>query len=216
MFVREGAVIPMKTMASVARSSPDPLVWGVYVVAPISGGQGVDQGGDDAVDSSRRTWFASTSSVVYEDDGESLEYLGSAGAQINCTVQWAASAEGGEPHAQPEAGQGGNLTATISPVTGGYPGMHTERSHVLQFRALTARPKIQMVRCGSPGGQSKQCSQVVANSSSSVALAQTDAGSGCSVALLPAPGTLADPAGTLEIRTGVVVATDGVACTLMF
>ena len=176
MFVREGAIIPMKTMESVGAVSPDPLVWAIY-----PGTKSQASIGTTAATASRMP-----TAQLYEDDGESLAYReAGAGARINCSAGW---------QRQPEM----LLSATVSPVSGGYSGMPASRGHVFQFRGLGAAAEPKEVQCGPPGA---------------LVLCKSPA---CSFKVLPAPGTLADPAGSLEIRAGRARASDGIACAIHF
>ena len=75
ILVKAGAVVPLKTMASVAESAPDPLVWAVFV--PDDGEQTI----------------ASGRGAAYEDDGESMAYEHEAGhtLELSYAGDWAAT-----------------------------------------------------------------------------------------------------------------------------
>jgi len=69
LFVRAGALIPTKTMASVAGNFPDPLVWDAWPAGAAGGNY-----------------------TLYEDDGDSDAYQG--GEFVTTAAAWAASADG--------------------------------------------------------------------------------------------------------------------------
>jgi len=68
LFVRGGALLPFKTMASVAGNFPDPLVWVAFPGA------------------------AAGAYALYEDDGDSDAYAGGEFVTTNATVAWDAAA----------------------------------------------------------------------------------------------------------------------------
>jgi len=100
LFVRSGVVIPLQTAASVASNFANPIMWTLFPFANSGNGQ------------------------IYEDDGESLDYINNKGAMTN--VAYTATAN--------------MITVTVSPTTGSFTGMPSSRSHIVQVRGYNNNP----------------------------------------------------------------------------
>jgi hypothetical protein len=142
LLVSAGAVVPLKTMASVSALRPDPLVWAIFV--PSS---------HDVQDTSIASRCSGTVCAgrgeVYEDDGETKQYETSPGEWL--TLEY-----------------NGDWTETvavkISPpstlATGEAMGSRGHRSHVLQLRGLLQHENRRLtavsVRVGDTGKKLEQ------------------------------------------------------------
>ena len=118
VFVKAAAVVPMKTMASVAAAVPDPLVWLLFPAAGAGSGSG----------------------QAYEDDGETVaskadQVAGRADARHSSvtTARWS-----GDCH------EGGVLKLTIDAV-GWHAAMPATRKHALQLRGCRHPPRAAAV-----------------------------------------------------------------------
>ncbi len=131
LFVAADALLPLKTMASVAGNFPDPLIWAVF-----AGGTqkpGAPAGGNY---------------TLYEDDGDSDAYIG--GEFVTTGAAWAWGAGGAK-----------SLTLTVagSSTAGALPdGFPQARAHWLQLRGVYSAV-VQSVTAngasvppGAPGG----------------------------------------------------------------
>ena len=90
MFVRAGAIIPMRTSASLKSTLAfsDPLVWGVWAASTESG-------------------VSSGNATVIEDDGATLNF--EHGATASTTMHWSRP-----------SGDGSSLTLLVQPTTGSF------------------------------------------------------------------------------------------------
>jgi alpha-glucosidase (family GH31 glycosyl hydrolase) len=100
LFVRSGVVIPLQTAASVVSSFADPIMWTLFPGANSGSGH------------------------IYEDDGESLDYLNNKYATTNVAYTSSPS----------------TITVNISPTSGSFTGMPTSRSHMVQVRDYNNHP----------------------------------------------------------------------------
>lgn len=117
VFVRAGAVVPMKTMASVASPSPDPLVWLLFPA--VSSPDGANSG------------------EMYEDDGETTaakaEAPGSGGHSAVTSVTWSGGCSTGD-----------RLELSIT-TRGSHTAMVAARRHALQLRGCKLPPRTATV-----------------------------------------------------------------------
>eukprot|EP01050_Picozoa_sp_SAG11_P013580 SAG11_NODE_1597_length_4611_cov_2.534131_2_plen_1029_part_00 len=118
VFVKAAAVVPMKTMASVAAAVPDPLVWLLFPGAGAGGGSG----------------------HAYEDDGETVAakldaVAGGEDARHSSvtTARW-----------NGDCREGGVLKLTIEAV-GWHAAMPHTRKHALQLRGCRIPPRAAAV-----------------------------------------------------------------------
>jgi len=102
LFVRPGAVIPLQTAASVVSSFADPIMWTIFTFAGGNSGSG----------------------HIYEDDGESLDYMNNKYATTSVAYTLSPS----------------TLTVNISPTSGSFTGMPSSRSHIVQVRGSHNHP----------------------------------------------------------------------------
>ena len=104
MYVRAGSLLALKpsNMANVQTTSPD-LVWTLWP----GGGSG--------------------SCAVYEDDGDSSEFMSAGYRGAVASAAYSRTAD--------------EITLTIQPIVGEYEGIPASRSHSLQLRGLTQPPK---------------------------------------------------------------------------
>ena len=121
VFVRASAVVPLKTMADVASSSPSTIVWVLFPRASMPpSADGRVSGGE-----------------MYEDDGETIvaktEVPGSGRHSAVTSVSWAGSCAAGE-----------RLELTIS-TKGTHRTMIEIRKHALQLRGCKVPPRTATV-----------------------------------------------------------------------
>jgi alpha-glucosidase (family GH31 glycosyl hydrolase) len=100
IFVRAGAVIPLQTAASVVSSYADPVMWTIFPGANSGKGQ------------------------LYEDDGESLDYMNNKYATTSVTYSFLPSV----------------INVVVSPTTGSSTGIPSSRSHMVQVRGYRNNP----------------------------------------------------------------------------
>jgi len=100
IFVRSGVVIPLQTAASVVSSFANPIMWTVFPGANSGRGQ------------------------IYEDDGNSLDYMSNRYATTNVAYTVSIS----------------TIMVNISPTSGSFSGMPTSRSHMVQIRDYINNP----------------------------------------------------------------------------
>jgi len=101
LFARAGTVVPLQTDASVVSTFSDPLMWTVFPGASEGNGK------------------------VYEDDGDSLDYVDNQFSTTSVSYQSDSS----------------KFEIDIKPTEGSYPGMPQSRSHVVQIRGYNGTPK---------------------------------------------------------------------------
>jgi len=100
LFVRSGVVIPLQTTASVVSSFADPVMWTVFPSANSGQGQ------------------------IYEDDGNSLDYMSIYYTRTNVAYTSTAT----------------TIMVNISPTSGSFSGMPTSRYHMVQIRGYNNNP----------------------------------------------------------------------------
>lgn len=113
LFVRPGAIIPLRTLASTHAVFMDPVVWAVWV------------GASDGA-------FASK---LFEDAGDGLEYAHSA-PELN------PSASALTESVFKVASNSTRLSFEVKPSSGHYQGQGKTRSHLMQFRGCSQVPSI--------------------------------------------------------------------------
>jgi len=117
LFVRAGAIIPLQTGASVVSSFADPIMWTLFPGATSGAGQ------------------------IYEDDGESLDYIDNKFATTSAGYNSGTS----------------SISVVIKPTNGAFAGMPQSRSHIVQIRgsgtpkSVTANGNTIPPGTGTPG-----------------------------------------------------------------
>jgi len=112
LFVRAGAIIPLQTSASVVSSFADPVMWTLFPGASSGGG------------------------VIYEDDGNNLDYMDDKHAITAVEYTMGSS----------------SITVSIKPPVGGFPGMPQSRSHVVQIRGAKTPSSVNVNGHAVPAG----------------------------------------------------------------
>jgi len=101
LFVRTGVVIPLQTAASVVSAFANPVMWTLFPGAITGQGK------------------------IYEDDGESLDYINNKYATTNVAYTSTDS---------------NMISVTISPTSGSFNGIPSSRSHIVQLRGYINNP----------------------------------------------------------------------------
>jgi len=101
LFVRAGSIIPLQTGHSVVSPFADPIMWTVFPGATGGGCQ------------------------IYEDDGDSLDYMDNKFATTSVTYTSGSS----------------SISVNVKPSNGGFAGMPQSRSHIVQIRGFSSTPK---------------------------------------------------------------------------
>ena len=138
MLVSAGAVVPLKTMASVSAARPDPLVWAIFVPSSVGcSSSQTDLDSDDSAsdsDSAAAVCECAGTGEVYEDDGETRAYETNPGERLmlEYSGDWANTVvvkitPPSEPEAEPKS-------ALLAAPEGG--SSRSSRGHVLQLRGL--------------------------------------------------------------------------------
>ena len=107
LFVRGGALLPLAARSGEASTSPD-LIWTLWLdgINPVNG-----------------------TASVYEDDGTSAVFQGSAGARTNASFSYGGASTR-------------TLLITVFPTEGAYTGMPPMRTHSVQVRAPPGAPGV--------------------------------------------------------------------------
>jgi alpha-glucosidase (family GH31 glycosyl hydrolase) len=118
MFVSAGAVVPLKTMASVSDSRPDPLVWAIFIPSHPSSAE---------KQQTNNASVCAGEGEVYEDDGETTQYENTPGERLRLAYvgDWAEQVV---------------VTITPPPTTPVHATNHS-RGYVLQLRGLHQHKK---------------------------------------------------------------------------